>query len=154
MKPGTFVGSRGPIIGGAAGTQQDQCTIDGNLLNWFLHQTGAGATEVNIEFNLATPVRTVYYVGNKGNPGGICFLSLQQIDPSINVGGVLVANGGEQWFQLETVENIPMTPIVCGVTFANPISKFYITHPDFGVGTIMKFLATDDVINFVGHQSC
>lgn len=128
---------------------------DNNNFCWLTWNTAAGSDEQNILFQLAFPCRRIIYVENFGTPANIIvkFSLVPILDGKYHQGGgVLPANGSEQQFPLYSAAQGSVAIAPCSIRFRKPITRFYISHGDFGTGSIMRFVGTDDVEGYAADS--
>lgn len=111
------------------------CIPNTNFIQWIVIDTGAGQGKANIQVVVPRAVNKIILLNNL-HAAAQCFIHLDPLPDSTVVGGVLMETGTEQWFDLTNIS---------AIRFRKPITRFYITHGDYGTGTILKLAATDDV---------
>lgn len=119
---------------------------DTNDLEWITINTLSGAAQADVLVQLAKPRRKFVHISNVGNPTPGLLFYLSAFGGDKAAGGILAIDGTEHWFPLHPLIGNEATANVASVIeFAKPITRFYIAHPDYGTGTNIVIVASDDV---------
>jgi hypothetical protein len=125
-----------------------------NQVQWQVIDTQAGAARVNLLLTFSPAISVLYYtMGYTGTP--VVFVSIDPVSQSIESGGVLTPNGGEQWWLMEPIaaNNAPNPNVNINkfrIKFCQPVIQLYVSHADYGVGGFLVFAGTDDVEYGIG----